>query len=133
VSSPQPPAGAKGYLADQSGIRARLYVSELPTHTLVMAVFTPSLSVVERGDRVRLVLEGIGHAEAGTLREAADELVRKALVIAMAVRAGEACPRSTDCLFDPSQLAFFWELGLIAAAGGDVRGRLFDPERIRAA
>jgi hypothetical protein len=98
-----------------------------------MAGFTPTLSVVELDGRVRLALAGFGHAEGATLQEAADELVRRVLVIAMALRAGDVAPRSTECMVDPAQLAFVWELGLIAAAGGDVRGRLFGPDGLQAA
>jgi hypothetical protein len=98
-----------------------------------MAGFTPALSVVEVDGRVRLGLAGFGHADGATLQEAADELVRRVLVVAIAVRSGDACPRSTDCIVDPAQLAFIWELGLIAASGGDIRGRLFGPAGIHAA
>ena len=98
-----------------------------------MAAFTPSLSVVELDGRVRLGLAGFGHADGATLQEAADELVRRVLVIALAVRAGDVIPRSTECMVDPAQLAFIWELGMIAASGGDVRSRLFGPEGLQAA
>jgi hypothetical protein len=98
-----------------------------------MTAFTPSLSVVELDGRVRLGLAGFGHADGATLQEAADELVRRVLVIALAVLAGDVIPRSTDCVVDPAQLAFIWELGLIAASGGDVRSRLFGPEGLQAA
>jgi hypothetical protein len=112
---------------------AGLDITRLPLHTACMAVFMPSLRVFERDGRVRLALAGFGHADGATLQEAADELVRRVLVIAMAVRAGDVCPRSTECMVDPAQLAFIWELGLIAASGGDIRGRLFGPEGTHAA
>jgi hypothetical protein len=98
-----------------------------------MAAFTPTLSVVELDGRVRLGLSGFGHADGATLQDAADELVRQMLVIAMAVRAGDVLPRSTECMIDPAQLAFIWEVGLIAASGGDVHRRLFGPEGLQAA
>ncbi len=98
-----------------------------------MAAYTPSVSVVDIDGRVRLGLAGFGHADGATLQEAADELVRRVLVIAMAVRAGDVSPRSTECMVDPPQLAFIWELGRIAASGGDIRSRLFGPEGLEAA
>lgn len=98
-----------------------------------MAAYTPSLSVFEHDGRVGLGLAGFGQADGATLQEAADELVRRLLAIAMALRAGDVFPRSTECLVDPAQLAFVWELGLIAASGGDIRSRLFGPEWIQAA
>ena len=98
-----------------------------------MEAFTPALRVVELDSRVRLVLAGFGHADGATLQEAADELVRQVLVIALAVRAGDVLPRSTECMVDPAQLAFIWELGAIAASGGDVRRRLLGPEGLQAA
>jgi hypothetical protein len=105
----------------------------LQIHAACMAVFVPSLNLFEHDGRVRLALAGFGHADGATLQEAADELVRRMLVIALAVRAGDVRPRSTECMVDPAQLAFIWELGLIAASGGDIRGRLFGPEGIQAA
>ena len=68
---------------------ARLDIPGFDRHTACMAAFTPSLSVVELDGRVRLALAGFGHADGATLQEAADELVRRVLVIAMAVRAGD--------------------------------------------
>ena len=84
----------------------------------------PALDVIEAGDRVRLRLAGLGDAEGPTLQDAADALVRKLLTMAMAIRSGAVC-FSSDCPPDPSLVAFVWELGDIAAAGGDIRARLF--------
>lgn len=96
-----------------------------------MAPYTPSLSLVEVDGRVRLWLAGFGHADGATMQEAADELQRRVLLIAMAVCAGDVIFRSTECMVDPAQLAFICELGLIAASGGDVRRRLFGPEGLQ--
>ena len=98
--------------------------------TAFMATFRPSLSVSEHDGCVRLSLAGFGHADGATLQEAADELVRHVLAIALAVHSGDLCPRSSECLVDPAQLAYTWELGLIAASGGDIRGLLLGPEGI---
>jgi hypothetical protein len=112
---------------------AGLDIARLEIHTAYMAGYTPHLSVVELDGRVRLGLAGFGHADGATLQEAADELVRRVLVIAMAVRAGDVLSRSRECMVDPAQVAFIWELGLIAASGGDIRSRLFGPEGLQAA
>jgi hypothetical protein len=95
-----------------------------------MAAFRPSLSVSEHDCRVRLSLGGFGHADGATLQEAADELVRRVLAIALAVHSGDLCPRSSEWLVDPAQLAYIWDLGLIAASGGDIRRLLFCPDGI---
>jgi hypothetical protein len=92
---------------------------------VVMATFRPSLSVSEHDGYVRLSLAGFGHADGATLQEAADDLVRHVLAIAVAVCSGDLCPRSSECLIDPAQLAYIWELGLVAASGGDIRGLLY--------
>ena len=95
-----------------------------------MAAFRPSLSISEHDCRVRLSLAGFGDVEGATLQEAADELVRRALAIALAVRSGDVCPGSSESLIDPAQLAYVWELGLVAASGGDIRSVLFGPDGI---
>lgn len=86
----------------------------------------PALDVLAVDGRVRLRLAGLGHADGATLQEAADELVRKVLLMALALRSG-ALRFSSDCPLDPALLAYLWELGELAAAGGDIRVRLFDP------
>jgi hypothetical protein len=87
-------------------------------------VSAPALDVLDAGDRVRLRLAGLGDAEGATLQDAADALVRRLLIMAMAIRSGDVC-FSSDCPLDASLVAFVWELGDIAAAGGDIRARLF--------
>jgi hypothetical protein len=80
--------------------------------------------VSEVGGRVRLSLVGFSHAEGATLQEAADELVRRMLLIAMAFRTdGIGKPYAYQP--DPDALQFIWELGEMAARGEDIRGLLF--------
>jgi hypothetical protein len=93
---------------------------------LAMAPYTPALRVVEHGGRVRLRLAGCVSAEGPTLQDAADELVRRLLVVAMGVRSG-GIRFSSECPTDSNVLAFVWELGEISASGGDIRERLFGP------
>jgi hypothetical protein len=92
-----------------------------------MPEFAPSLHISDRSGRVRLGLSGITFAEGPTLQEAADELVHKVLVMAMAVRSDGIRHTSSELHVDPNLLAYLWRLGEIAAAGGDVRQLLFDP------
>jgi hypothetical protein len=59
------------------------------------------------------------------LQEAADELVWKVLVAVMAFRSAGMAGFSTLCRPDLELVGLLWELDGIAAAGGDVRERLF--------
>ena len=83
------------------------------------------LQISERDGRVRLCLEGFSYAEGETLQEAGDALVRKMLVIAMSLRNGGVGPLSAECPVDLPILDFIWQLGDVAASGGDVRELLF--------
>jgi hypothetical protein len=89
-----------------------------------MSRLAPVLRVAEIDDRVRLGLDGIGYAEGASLQEAADALVHKLLVAGMTLRS-DGISAAGARLFDPAALNFLWELGEIAARGGDIRDRLF--------
>lgn len=86
-----------------------------------MAAPSPALRITEIGDRVRLGLDGFGHAEGATLQEAADELVAHLLRVAMALRVGGFGPLCSECSLDLAQLEYVWELGEAAVAGRDPR------------
>jgi hypothetical protein len=92
----------------------------------------PQLQISERDGRVRLSLGGFSYAEGETLQEAADELVRRMLVIAMAFRNGGVSPLCSECRPDVSLLDFVWRLGDVAATGGDIRDCLFGPNLLAA-
>jgi hypothetical protein len=94
-----------------------------------MSSFRPSLHVLETAEGVCLTAAGITQASGPTLRDAADELVRKVLMIAMAFRSGCAAPSGPEVKIDPAIHAFIWELGGFAARGGDIRERLFADRR----
>jgi hypothetical protein len=84
----------------------------------------PSLTVTEVGDSVRLELVGVARGEGRSLQDAADALVDAVLRIATAVRSSgfsgtPEMPGSVELL------EYLYELGELAAAGGDVRTRLF--------
>jgi hypothetical protein len=90
-----------------------------------MSEFAPTLRVDEAAGRVRLSLDGFVSAEGPTMQEAADELVRKMLVTVMAFRSRGISGLSAGCRPDMRLVGFLWELDEIAAAGGDIRERLF--------
>jgi hypothetical protein len=81
--------------------------------------------VSEVGSRVRLTLAGLTQAEGATLQEAGDDLVRRVLLIVMAVRSSGIGPVSSECPLDFALLDFVCEVGELAARGGDIRPRLF--------
>jgi hypothetical protein len=90
-----------------------------------MSEFAPTLRVDELAGRVRLSLDGFVSAEGPTLQEAADELVWKMLVTVMAYRSRGISGLGAVCRPDVRLAGFLHELGTIAAAGGDIRERLF--------
>ena len=94
-------------------------MEQLPT-------YAPTLSLTELGrGRVRLTLGELGSGDGDSLQEAADDLVRRLLVMAMAFRTSGLGRIYSAFRPDPSVLSFLWELGEIAAGGGDIRDRIF--------
>jgi hypothetical protein len=83
----------------------------------------PSLTITEHGERVRLDLGGFARGEGSSLQEAADDLIRRILELAAALRSG-GYSASRELRPDLETLDFLHELGEIADAGGDVRARL---------
>jgi hypothetical protein len=110
-------------LREASGCRCRLRI---------VSEFTPKLRVDDVAGGVRLGLDGLLSAEGPTLQDAADELVRKMLVAAMALRDGGIAGLSAVSRPDMTLVVFLWELGEIAAAGRDIRERLFGPSSLAA-
>jgi hypothetical protein len=85
----------------------------------------PVLAITEAGGRVRLNLGGFAHGEGSSLQEAADELIRHILELALVFRSS-GCSASRELSPDLETMNFLHELGEIAAAGGDIRARVFD-------
>jgi hypothetical protein len=86
----------------------------------------PSLEVRHLAGGVRLWLGSLTYGEGATLQEAADDLVARVLVLAMAFRSSGIGPIAAEGpQADLAMLDFLYELGEIAAAGGDIRQRLF--------
>ena len=84
----------------------------------------PALVVSEHAAGVRLHLGSVAHGDGRSLQEAADDLVRRVLALGRALRtSGFAVSTEFPC--DMAALSLLSELDEIAAAGGDVRTRLF--------
>ena len=84
---------------------------------------SPALTVREHAGGVRLHLGSLAYGDGPSLQEAADDLVRRVLVIARAFRTS-GFSVSPEFPYDMAALSLLSELAEIAAAGGDVRTRL---------
>lgn len=84
----------------------------------------PPLTISEIDGRVRLHLGGLARGEGLTLQEAADDLVHAVLRLVMAFRS-RGFRTSSEFRPDFETMDFLYELGDIAAAGGDIRERVF--------
>jgi hypothetical protein len=83
-----------------------------------------ALTVREHAAGVRLHLGSVAHGDGPTLQEAADDLVRRVLALGRALRmTGFSVSAEVSC--DMAALSLLSELDEVAAAGGDVRARLF--------
>ena len=89
-----------------------------------MSSHPPVLTVREHAAGMRLHLGSVAHGDGPSLQEAADDLVRRVLVIGRAFRTS-GFSVSPESPYDMAALSFLYELDEIAAAGGDVRARLF--------
>jgi hypothetical protein len=85
----------------------------------------PALNITEAGGRVCLNLGGFAQGQGASLQEAADELIRRIVELALAFRS-TGCAASSELSPDLETMNFLHELGEIAAAGGDIRARVFD-------
>ena len=88
--------------------------------------WTPEISVQEISGRCRLSLGGFVHGEGPTLQEAADDLVHRLLTLAMSFRTSGFRFSPEGPLIDLRWFDFLYELGAIAARGGDIRERVFE-------
>jgi hypothetical protein len=89
--------------------------------------WTPSLEVSSVSGRCRLDLGGYAYGEGETLQEAEGALVARVLTLALCFRSGLSA--STEAPRpDLRWLDFVYEMGDIAAAGGDIRERIFGCE-----
>jgi hypothetical protein len=89
--------------------------------------WVPTLRIRESNGYVRLSLGDV-YGDGATLQDAADALVRRLLSVAITFRAGGM---RISAELGPPDLRwheFIYELGEIAAAGGDIRLRVFGPD-----
>jgi hypothetical protein len=89
-----------------------------------MSSTMPLLSVTETAGCVRLQLGQFARGEGPTLQEAADDLIDRLLGLVMAFRSS-GFTASCEVRADFEALDFLHELGDVAAAGGDIRARVF--------
>jgi hypothetical protein len=89
-----------------------------------MPVAMPSLSVAERSGSVCLQLGGLARGQGMTLQEAADDLIRRLLALAIAFRSNGFMV-SRELPPDRDALDFLCKLGEVAASGDDVRAYVF--------
>ncbi len=86
-----------------------------------MAGFVPTLTVTRRDGDIRISLGAFATGRGGTLEEAEEDLVRRLRRAAIAVRTPGVLGATEGPPPDVAALSFLYELGEIAAAGGDIR------------
>jgi hypothetical protein len=84
----------------------------------------PALTMTEYDGLVRLDLRGLARGQGTSLQEAADDLIRRLLLLVMAFRA-TGVSTSRELGPDLEAIGFLAELGDVAAAGGDIRELVF--------
>jgi hypothetical protein len=84
----------------------------------------PALTIKERGEKVLLSLGGFAHGEGVSMQDAADSLVCSILGLVMAFRS-TGFMGCSELRVDLETMNFLHELGEVAAAGGDIRARIF--------
>lgn len=84
----------------------------------------PVLTITENGDRIRLHLGGFARGEGASLQEAADDLVQSLFRLVLAFRSSGFIT-SREVRPDLEAMSFLHELAEIAAAGDDIRERVF--------
>jgi hypothetical protein len=84
----------------------------------------PSLTVAESEGRVRLQFGVLARGEGGSLQEAGEDLIRRLLEMVMALRSS-GFTGSGELRIDLESMDFLFALGEFAAAGGDIRARVF--------
>jgi hypothetical protein len=89
-----------------------------------MEGWTPPLELKTAGGRCRLCLGGFAYGDGDGLQEAADDLVMRLLTMALSFRSGFT-PVTEVLPPDIRWLDFVFQVGEIAARGGDVRARIF--------
>ena len=89
-----------------------------------MVGFVPTLTVTRRDTDVCISLGALATGRGATLDEAEEDLVRRLRAAAVAVHDYGMLSGTEGPPPDIAALSFLYELGEIAAAGGDIRTRL---------
>jgi hypothetical protein len=89
-----------------------------------MSTSMPSLTVIERGDHVRVQLGAVARGEGTSLQDAADDLIQSLLGLVLALQSS-GFVASREVRPDLETINYLHELGEIAAAGGDIRACVF--------
>jgi hypothetical protein len=87
--------------------------------------WTPELVLHTADGRCRLSLVGVTYGSGATLQEAGNDLLVKLFDLATAFRDGRFLFTSEFGGVPLQTKTFLWEIGEIAASGGDLRSRVF--------
>ena len=90
------------------------------------AEWTPELRLHAHADRCRLHLVGVTYGNGATMQEASNDLLARLFDLGTATYDGRFRATSEFGAPDRRVLDFLWEIGELAARGGDIRGRVFD-------
>jgi hypothetical protein len=86
--------------------------------------WTPDLQIHRRTDRCELNLIGVTAGYGATMQEAANDLLVRVHDLGLALHRGGLRVTGETGRPDPRVADFLWEIGEIAARGGDIRGRV---------
>ena len=100
----------------------------------VTSPWTPELRLQSLGEACRLSLVGVTYGNGATLQEAGNDLLTRLFDLGLAVREGRMRYSSDSGRPDQRVMDYLWEIGDLAARGGDLRDRVFGvPEQRSAA
>ncbi|HEY7174707.1 MAG TPA: hypothetical protein VH442_07310 [Micromonosporaceae bacterium] len=88
--------------------------------------WTPELRLRASAGRCQLRLVGVTYGNGATMQEASNDLLARLFDLAVTVRDGLYRPTTELGVPDLRVLDFLYEIGEIAARGGDIRQRVFD-------
>ena len=86
--------------------------------------WTPTLRLHDHAGGCRLSLDGLACGYGDSMQDAADDLVATVRTMALGIRRGGLRVAPDAGALDMRLLEFMWELGELAARGGDIRGRV---------
>jgi hypothetical protein len=99
----------------------------------VTGPWTPELRLSDSNGRCVLSLVGVTYGTGATLQEAGNDLLVRLFDLTAAMRRGGLPVTGSTGRPDPRVLGFLWEVGDLAARGGDLRERVLGIPRQRPA